>query len=79
VLILAGCGADARLQRQESAARARTCETLIERRAHVRAPRISPTHWLRVVRKPPTQSGLGNQNELMGECDRIQAQVRGKR
>lgn len=75
-LLLSGCGADPHLQRQESAVRATTCQSLIERNQHRYPPPISPRHWLRVVSRPPKLTGLGNQRELVHECNRIGAAVR---
>ncbi|HVX18862.1 MAG TPA: hypothetical protein VHA73_12585 [Acidimicrobiales bacterium] len=68
---VAGCGADRHLQHQEAAVRARTCESLIERR-FTRVPPVLPVApWLPAASERPRLSGVGNQAEVVRRCKRL--------
>lgn len=73
---LTGCGADRQLQRQASATRATTCQSIIERQDRRAGPPISPSRWLAEVAKPPKSlTETINEREIIDDCLDVEAEV----
>lgn len=75
-IALTGCGADRHLQRQASAARATTCQSIIERQDRRAGPPIAPTRWLDEVAKPPKSlHETINEREIIDDCLEVEAKM----
>lgn len=57
--------------------RARTCQSLLERKYRRPPPPISPAHWSQAVARTPKLRAPGNQAEVVRECERIGDEVYG--